>query len=177
MVPKDDSNDSNPPSLLIQAGGVQKPANDWENKDPFINKHDMTGTEKVKEKLVNIVPGKHGETNVSVTRSPTTTHTESNTFSTMADTGHTGKAAGDEQHPTSKLHDHQRVSSSGSGGSWGRKSSDGGSKTSSTRSPGSPHTHTSLLNKIRGEAKVISGKIGKNEEKVEEGRRMMHSGK
>ena len=32
---------------------------------------------------------------------------------------------------------------------------------------------TTIMDKIRGEAKVISGKLGKNEEKVEEGRRLM----
>jgi len=29
------------------------------------------------------------------------------------------------------------------------------------------------MNKIKGEVKVLSGKLGKNEEKIEEGRRML----
>jgi hypothetical protein len=43
-----------------------------------------------------------------------------------------------------------------------------GSRISST-----PRKKTNLLSKIRGEAKVISGKLGGKEEKVEEGRKIM----
>jgi hypothetical protein len=46
------------------------------------------------------------------------------------------------------------------------------SSAGSLSSGGTPKKH-SLLNKIKGEAKVISGKLGKNEEKVEEGKRLL----
>ncbi|EAU87468.2 hypothetical protein CC1G_02227 [Coprinopsis cinerea okayama7 len=40
-------------------------------------------------------------------------------------------------------------------------------------SPGSPPKKHGFMDKIKGEAKVISGKLGKNESKVEEGKKLM----
>jgi hypothetical protein len=46
-------------------------------------------------------------------------------------------------------------------------------KSESTSSSSSTGKKPSLLSKMKGEMKVLSGKIGHNEEKIEEGRRMM----
>lgn len=65
--------------------------------------------------------------------------------------------------------------SGGSSGSVGKSSgkSAGSLATAGTPgSPSSPHKST-FMDKIRGEAKLISGKLGKNEEKMEEGRRLL----
>ncbi|KAJ7574409.1 hypothetical protein C8J56DRAFT_471590 [Mycena floridula] len=47
-----------------------------------------------------------------------------------------------------------------------------GNSSDLASNPASP-TKSSFMRKIRGEVKVLSGKLGKNEEKIEEGRRMM----
>ncbi|KAL0952994.1 hypothetical protein HGRIS_007202 [Hohenbuehelia grisea] len=46
-------------------------------------------------------------------------------------------------------------------------------ESSSSMSTGGTPKKPGFMDKLKGEAKVISGKLGKNEEKVEEGRRMM----
>ena len=51
-------------------------------------------------------------------------------------------------------------------------SSRDGSKIRSNVPGGSPH-RSKFMDKIKGEVKVISGKLAHNEEKVEEGRRLM----
>ncbi|ESK86501.1 hypothetical protein Moror_9852 [Moniliophthora roreri MCA 2997] len=99
---------------------------------------------------------------------PITPHTDS----TVAVTGHerssnaapptNGKFTEDMVNGDRK--DHQDLASMVSGGSSG---SDG------SRSVGGIPRKAKLMDKIKGEVKVISGKLGGKEEKVEEGRRLM----
>ncbi|KAK7046142.1 hypothetical protein VNI00_007145 [Paramarasmius palmivorus] len=99
---------------------------------------------------------------------PLTPHTDS----TVAVTGHEAPSHAappkdgkfTENVVNGDTRDHHDVSSTLSGGSGG---SDG------SRSVGGTPRKAKLMDKIKGEMKVISGKLGGKEEKVEEGKRMM----
>lgn len=64
-------------------------------------------------------------------------------------------------------------SSSNKGAAHGKESSNGSESVNSTPSSTPLKKKTTLLSKIKGEAKIISGKLGGKEEKVEAGRRLI----
>ncbi|KAJ4486545.1 hypothetical protein C8J55DRAFT_558509 [Lentinula edodes] len=64
-------------------------------------------------------------------------------------------------------------SSFNKGAAHGKESSNGAESVNSTPSSTPLKKKTTLLSKLKGEAKIISGKLGGKEEKVEEGRRLI----
>jgi hypothetical protein len=99
-----------------------------------------------------------------------------NTDSTRADVGHSpaekhsrdGSTATNASFPINAT-DESKVESAASNTSGSSKGSGSGSGSGNG---GSPHK-SKFMDRIKGEVKVISGKLAHNEEKVEEGRRLM----
>lgn len=96
---------------------------------------------------------------------------DANIDSTTADTGHSpvthkrdGSTASNASHPVSTSSGGSKTKSTVSGNSGGSGKGSG--------NEGSPH-RSSFMDKIKGEVKVISGKLAHDEAKVEEGRRLM----
>ncbi|KAF8055194.1 hypothetical protein FPV67DRAFT_1436622 [Lyophyllum atratum] len=99
---------------------------------------------------------------------------EVNVDSTTADAGHSPVTQNHERDGSTALNAPPADTTLKNGSKIENTTSraSGSSKGHSTMAAGSPHK-SSFMDKVKGEVKVISGKISHNDEKVEEGKRLL----